>query len=374
MRSARLSTFPALVLLLAICPASLAEDDDDLIFGEDVLSAEEIAARELERSRNAPPALACSPARLRASLTRGKSKTLRLTIVNSGGRTLEWSITQAPDWVRPSERRGSLRFEEGRTVEITLDSSALEPGQARADVVIDAAGAEGSPFTVPVALWVREPRRPGNAVDPTGPRAEEPTRDRRRDRTSSRRREERPRKPRVADRDERDETGPPRRSGPSRGADGAARQGRFGVRAGMLLPSAGGSADYDSSLLLGFYYRPMGLNGAGLGYELGAQVGAASEAGGYESVPVTGSVSLLFPLGKGKGRTKAYLLSGLGGMVESVTEQTSGDRYTNYAGTLDLGGGVGLAGGRLDLRLTWCFLLWSQNLVGHGVVAAGYSF
>jgi hypothetical protein len=349
MTPARLSTFPALALLLAICPASLAEEDDDLIFGEDVLSPEEIATRELERRRNAPPVLACSPARLRASLTMGRSKTLRLTVRNAGGRTLEWSITQAPDWARPSERRGSLGFEERRTVEVTLDSSALDPGQARAEVVIDAAGAKGSPFTVPVAVSVTEPR------------AEEPTRDQRRDRTPSRRREERPRKPRRADRDRRDEAGPP-------------RQGRFGVRAGMFLPSAGASADYDSPLLMGLYYRPKGLNGAGLGYELGAQVGSPSKGGGYESLPVTGSVSLLFPLGEGKGRARAYLLSGLGGLVESVTEQTSGDRYTNYAGTLDLGGGVGLAGGRLDLRLAWCFLLGSENLVGHGIAAAGYSF
>jgi len=138
----------------------------------------------------------------------------------------------------------------------------------------------------------------------------------------------------------------------------------------VLLPGSGDAADYNSSLMFGLYYRPREINGENLGYELAVQVGSPSKGEMYESLPAGGSFNLLFPLRKRERRAKAYLLSGLGCLAESVTQKGTGDRYTNYAATLDLGAGLALAGGRLDLRAAWCFLLGSENVVGHGVVGA----
>jgi hypothetical protein len=50
------------------------------------------------------------------------------------------------------------------------------------------------------------------------------------------------------------------------------------------------------------------------------------------------------------------------------------DASGSLATALDFGGGVALAGGRLDLRATYSILLGSGNVPGFGAVQLGYAF
>ena len=107
------------------------------------------------------PALSVSPASLSFSGTQGAAspaaKTLDVT--NGGGGTLNWTVSDDAAWLSVAPAGGSG----AGTVTVTPNTSGLTAGTYTANVTITAAGATGSPRTVPVSLTV-DPPPPGPAL------------------------------------------------------------------------------------------------------------------------------------------------------------------------------------------------------------------
>ena len=139
----------------------------------EVLTPEEQAERELERRRNAPPVLECTPKSLVATVEPGETTLLHLTVRNAGGLRLRWSVLSAPKWVRLDRLSGKLGFEEEDTLVLVADPGALPRGAVQGRIVIAAPGAEGSPVTIAVALAGPAAARPeAPAPVPEPPREE----------------------------------------------------------------------------------------------------------------------------------------------------------------------------------------------------------
>jgi len=328
----------ALVLLFGpIVPCAAEEEDKPILI---IKSSDELA-------RAKPPKLAVKPS-LRRGLTLQQGRTGKLGAIeihNAGGQTLRWKLGPLPGWLRADSTEGSLGFGERKSVSLTVGAKVAAPGPRRHDIVIDAAGASGGPVSVRVELEVRPP------PPPTKPRP-----------TPSK--VEKPELPPARD----EERGEDRIVQPP-----SERKRAFGVRAGVTLPGSGDLADYDSNAMLGLYYRPRELNGSKLVWEFALGFGGSETSEEYDSRPITGDAHLLFPLGSG-GRTRGYLLTGIGTMIELVEDTSSAAEYTNYVGVLDLGGGLAFGDGRYDARFTYGFYLGSENLIGQALLALGYSF
>jgi hypothetical protein len=134
-----------------------------------------------------------------------------------------------------------------------------------------------------------------------------------------------------------------------------------GFRAGAFLPTDGDGLEYDTDPLVGVYYR-RGILEAGL------DVGATERANSYDSVPVVFRLDALL------GRSEAYLLAGGAFVVEFVHDDRDGTRHVNGSGAVDLGAGITVAGGRVDLRFVYQVLLDSDNVDGQPLLTAGWRF
>ena len=334
MNRARAGAVLALLALLGAASTSSAgeaADSQENEYDEDYVTPEEQRERELETRRQAQAVLVCDPGDLRAAIARGETKTLHLTIRNAGGQTLNWAVTAKPDWLRVDAQEGSLGFEEERRIALDVETGDIAADNVRGELVLYAPGAAGSPATIVVLLDIK-PKLP--------PPPEESV-------------ERRP--------------SPPERPQKERGKP-------FGVHAGMLLPASGESAEYDSNLFFGLHFRSGGRNGAKVSYEFAVDVGTTEVSGGYESRPVAGVLNLLVSTGGSASRTRGCLIAGAGGVMELVEETGSGTGYTNYAGTVSLGAGLLLGGGRFELRAAYNMFLGSDNVGGRAVVALGYGF
>lgn len=316
--------------LLALALAGRAQDGFEI---PELLTPEEQAQRELERKRKAPPVLSCAPGSLQASMKEGETRNLAITIRNAGGRTLEWEIGSAPDWLEVSKDGGSLGYGEKEQLALTARPASGTTGTVSASVVIRAPGAGGSPVSIPVTLEI-EPK-PEPKPEPPVPPPEEP--------------------PEVP-------IAPPE------------RRNSLGVRAGVVFPSSGDTVDYDTNFVFGIYYRIPERRARWLSYELSLDIGSEDEAAGYGSRSVMGDVSAVFALGNGPESGGGYLLSGLGVMMELVDDQITGASYTNYATMIALGGGLVFADGRLDARLAYGIFVGSDNVPGQALLALSYSF
>ena len=104
----------------------------------DFLSPEEEAELELKRKKEADPVLTCAPVRLNASVRKDEKTSARLTVLNAGGRTLQWSVTSAPEWASPDPKGGELGFEGRQDLVLSIDPSALPDGATRGEIVIEA--------------------------------------------------------------------------------------------------------------------------------------------------------------------------------------------------------------------------------------------
>lgn len=102
-----------------------------------------------------PPALATSPASLSFSAETGGSAPAAktITVTNSGGGTLSWSATESASWLTVSPASGT----NDGAVTVTPSITGLAAGTYTTDVTITAAGASGSPRTIPVTLTVTDP-------------------------------------------------------------------------------------------------------------------------------------------------------------------------------------------------------------------------
>jgi hypothetical protein len=101
------------------------------------------------------PVLACGPKALEATVTQGASVRLPFAIRNDGGRTLGWWIAEAPEWIDFDLRSGELPSSSQRTVYATVNARRLATGKRSARIVVEAAGAEGSPDTIELGLDVK---------------------------------------------------------------------------------------------------------------------------------------------------------------------------------------------------------------------------
>ncbi len=329
------------VLALAALPCA-AQEEFEL---PEFLTPEEQAERELERARKAEPVLECEPPALRGESAPGQVVKLGLSVRNAGGRLLKWSVKLSPGWLDVQPRSGELGYREKSDVSVKAHTKALAPGAHEGRIVIEAADAKGSPATVAVTLTLKA----------------EPVKD----------------KPAAVP----DETPAKGRSEPRRGAqreptraDG--RRGRFGVRAAYHMESVGDVSKAGAGAFVGLYYRRGRFGEKRLLYELGVDAGTRDESEKYATQPFGGRLDLLFRLGGADGEKPArgYLLSGLAGFMERVEDLGTGDRYTNYAAAVDLGGGVGFLNERLDVRLSHAVFLGSDNLQGKTMLVLSYAF
>jgi hypothetical protein len=132
---------------------------------------------------------------------------------------------------------------------------------------------------------------------------------------------------------------------------------------------AGEYEDYLAGPAAGLSYRP-GRRDASVGLEIAFDVIASdSQAGGGASTIMLAGAALLVRVGAGK----AFYLLGGGRLVSESVDVDVPDAG-GLAGAVDVGGGVTIAGGRMDLRATYSVLLGSANVPGFGGVAVGYSF
>jgi hypothetical protein len=295
----------------------------------ELVSPEEEAARELERRKQAPPALAVEPSSLTVTLEAGGSAARTVTVGNAGGQALAWAARGDAAWVEVAPRAGRLGFEEKSGVTLRVSARGLAPGTHRGTVTFDGGGIAGTPASVAVTLRVTRPQAEPPPAGP--PRKEEPAR-------------------------------PPRRPGPVEPRiprDGAARG--LGLRLGAALPASGDAAEYDANTVLGISYR------AGV-LEAGLDFGAPEEGSGYTSTPLNARLDAV--LGKGAG----YFLAGGAFALEFVDDDRDGTSHTNGAFAFDLGAGYSFAGGRADMRAVYQALLGSENVPGRAAVTVGYRF
>ena len=294
----------------------------------EILSDSERAERERERKLTAKPVLSCKPARLSAKAKRGDTVELSVTIKNAGGRTLRWSLGKLPRWLAADVTTGELKHAEEKRVVLHVRTRLVSGGGDESGITIVAPGAEGSPFTVPIAVAVEEP-------PPRKPVAREPEPE-------------------------------PFRLPPE---PGGGRGGKVAARVGFMLPGSGSATEYDSTPFFGLQYRVLKSDSSKFSLELGVDYASSdaetADSSSTSSTLTSGRADILFHMGRGG----LYLLSGLGGLFESSDVSGSGK-----AGLLDVGAGLTLVDGKFDVRLTHAVLLGGENVSGMTLLSAAYCF
>jgi hypothetical protein len=113
----------------------------------------------------APPALSVSPTSLSFSATQGGASPAAktLSVANSGGGTMSWTVDDDAAWLAVSPTSGT----DNGTLTVTPTTTGLAAGTYNATVTVTAAGAGGSPKTIPVTLTVDPPPPPALSVSPT---------------------------------------------------------------------------------------------------------------------------------------------------------------------------------------------------------------
>jgi hypothetical protein len=317
----------------------------------EVLSSEELQEK---AAREAEPVLEVSPHVLRATVAKDETAAFRLAISNAGGRKLRWRLRSSLRGLRFSVGEGELGYRGSQVVSLSFAGRAVPGETVRGEVVVDAPGASGSPVRVPVSVRVKtppaeEPAEPEEQEKPDEPRKLGPRA--RRFRRAKTIKAEEPKPP----------PGTPQTRPTSRKP--------FGVHVGYSAPAGGDVEAYLGGPVVGVHYRSGG-EGAPLGFEFGLDfVSSDSSAGDATSSILMVEAAALFRPGAGRA---FYVLGGGRLVAESVSVESPDSG--GVAAAVDLGGGVTFAGGRMDLRATYSFLIGSRNVPGFGGVAVGYSF
>ena len=112
----------------------------------------------------APPALSVTPASLSFAATQGGSSPAAKTLAvsNTGGGTMDWTASESASWLTISPSSGT----NAGTVTVTPLISGLAAGTYTTDVTVTAAGATGSPKTIPITLTVDPVAPPALSVTP----------------------------------------------------------------------------------------------------------------------------------------------------------------------------------------------------------------
>lgn len=340
MNARRASVSILAAFLLAAAPASARE----------VLTPEEQAERELEKKRAARPALQCTPVSLSFQVKEGETPIFLLTIRNGGGRTLRWSVTSVPSWVRLDRMSGKLGFEEEEELVLVADPEGRPAGTARGKIVLAAPDAEGSPVTVAVALEIPDVRPPPEEKLAAGPREPAP---------------------------ERPEREPPEQRPPEpipvvRKAKGR----RWGIQGGLLQALPGvdqglGGAPF-GTLFLRFGAEDAGSRGEParrMGLDLGFGYGRMTRREPYPAMDMLlGRARALFPAGGGG----LYVTAGAQVIMDNGNPD-NGEFPDNTGVTLDVGAMLRLAN-RLELGASYSMLLASENVPGMLEFSVGVTF
>ncbi|HET8756444.1 MAG TPA: LamG-like jellyroll fold domain-containing protein [Solirubrobacteraceae bacterium] len=110
-----------------------------------------------------PPVLSVTPASLSFSATAGEADPAAKTldVANAGPGSLDWTASESAPWLSVAPAGGTG----GGSITVTPSIAGLDAGTYTTDVTVSAAGATGSPTTVPVTLTV-DPPPPALALAP----------------------------------------------------------------------------------------------------------------------------------------------------------------------------------------------------------------
>ncbi len=143
--------------------------------------------------------------------------------------------------------------------------------------------------------------------------------------------------------------------------------GGLGVRAGVLVPGKGKQEEYDPGLTVGLFWQRRRGENARLGYELELGYGQTeAESGAQTNTLLALRANALWTI-----RGGGYAAGGLTLAQETVDDDDFG-KSTATGSSLDVGGGVEFSG--VDIRLTWSFLVGSDNVDDLFAATVGYVF
>jgi len=105
-----------------------------------------------------PPEISFSPANLTFSAVAGGAnpENQTLEIWNSGGGTLNWTLSDDADWLSEDPTSGSSAGEHDN-VTVSVDITGMSAGDYSANITITAMGANNTPQVVPVSLHISLP-------------------------------------------------------------------------------------------------------------------------------------------------------------------------------------------------------------------------
>jgi len=106
---------------------------------------------EVEVGLTATPAISYSPASFNSTQGGANLGNMTLEIWNSGGGTLNWSLTDDAAWLSENPTGGSSTGEHDIVV-VSVDTRGMSAGDYSANITITAPGVGNSPQTVPVSL------------------------------------------------------------------------------------------------------------------------------------------------------------------------------------------------------------------------------
>ena len=112
---------------------------------------------EVEVGLIATPAISHSPASFNSTQGGANIENMTLEIWNSGGGTLNWSLTDDAAWLSENPPSGSSTSADDTTlVTVWVNATGMSAGDYSASITIAADEASNSPQTVPVSLHVAE--------------------------------------------------------------------------------------------------------------------------------------------------------------------------------------------------------------------------
>ncbi len=90
-----------------------------------------------------------------------------MSVINTGGGTLNWSITSKPAWVTLSPAQDSLAANAISSVTVSIDTTKASVGLNSGTITVSASGASNSPVTVTVTITLTSSTPPRIGIDPS---------------------------------------------------------------------------------------------------------------------------------------------------------------------------------------------------------------
>ena len=151
---------------------------------------------------------------------------------------------------------------------------------------------------------------------------------------------------------------------------------RIGVRAGYSFLAPGEGLEYNDGPSLSLYIALARSAESRISCELGGDAAYFDEAHDpyYQSFLFSERLDFLFALPMRHVPLQAYVLSGIAAVEELILNAEGELRALNFAGAVNLGGGVSFRDGRFDLRFTQSLFIGSGNAKGLTTLSVAYRF